>query len=64
MVKSPRLKGLWERKSTPKAVSERRLRKFHFPTFFILRLAQDVKMQGFNYRNPRPAEILVASKES
>ena len=45
------------------AVSERRLRKFHFPPFSILRLAQDVKVQGFSYRSLRPAEILVASKE-
>ena len=31
--------------------------------FSILRLAQDVKVQSFNYRSLRPAEILVASKE-
>ena len=34
------------------------------PPFFILRLAQGVKVQqGFHYRSLRPAEILVGSKE-
>ena len=63
MAKNPKLKGVWERISALQAVSERRLRKFHFPLFSILRLPQDVKVQGFNYRSLRPAKILVASKE-
>ena len=63
MVKSPGLKGEWGEISTPQAVSEERLRKFHFPLFSILRLAQDVKVHGFNYVSLRTAEILVAFKE-
>ena len=63
MAKSPKLKGVWERISAPQAVSERRLRKFHFLPISMWRLAQDVKVKGFNYRSLRPAEILVASKE-
>ena len=63
MVKSSRLKGVWGRMSAPQAISERSLRNFHFPPFSILRLAEDVKVQGFNYRSVRPAEIFVASKE-
>ena len=62
-AKNPKLKGVWERISASQAVSERRLRKFHFSPFSILRLGQVVKVQGFNYRSLRPAEILVASKE-
>ena len=63
MAKNPKLKGVWERISALQAVSERRLRKFHFPPFSILGLAQDVKVHGFNYKSLRPVEILVASKE-
>ena len=63
MAKNPKLKGVWEKISTLQAVSERRFRKFHFPPFSILRLPQDVKVQGFNYRSLSPPDILVASKE-
>ena len=65
MAKSPKLKGVWERITAPQAVSERRLRKFHFPAFSILRLAQDVKVQGFDYRSlVQPVENFKNSKST
>ena len=51
MAESLKQKGVWGRISAPQVVSERTLRKFHFFPFSILRLAQDVKVQGFNYRS-------------
>ena len=48
MLVNPRLKRIWVRISAPQVVLEERLWKFNFLYFSILRLAQDVKLQGFN----------------
>ena len=50
--------GVGENKHTTSCL---RKEEIPLPPFSILRLAQGVKGQGFNYRSIKPAEILVTS---
>ena len=63
ILKSHRLQRVWGRISKPQAASERKLKNFKFLHSLFLRLAQGVKVQGFNYRSLRPTEIVGASNE-
>ena len=57
VVKNPKkLRGVWGRVSAPQAVSEGRLT--NPPLFSILRLAQSVKVQGFNWESHGLHELL------